>query len=131
MEFPTPYLQSIALHPSGFYMAVAFIDHVFVYHLEQNKIHEYRKIEFKNCHILKFSNLGHLLACVNYNQIQIYNSYSLDAPKISTTPSSNVNSIYNIEFNEDDTSMCLVCRDGFLQQYDLGDLSKSLEKRGE
>jgi len=93
-------------------LAVGFIDQVCVYHLEQGQIREYRKLDIKNCHTLKFSNGGHLLACVNMNQIQLYHSYILDPPKVSATRSSNVNSI---EFNEDDTSICVVCRDGFLQ----------------
>ena len=61
------YLQSIALHPSGFYLAVASIESVCVYHLLQGSIREYRKLDIKNCHTLKFSNGGHMLACVNMN----------------------------------------------------------------
>lgn len=52
------YLQSLALHPSGFYLAVAFIDKVKIYHLLDTEIREYRVLDLKNCHKIKFSNGG-------------------------------------------------------------------------
>lgn len=35
------YLQSIAIHPSGFYMAIGFMDKVKIYHLIQSDLREF------------------------------------------------------------------------------------------
>jgi WD40 repeat protein len=75
------YLQSIALHPSGFYLAIGFIDKVKIYHLMQSEIRMYKSLDIKNCHTMKFSNGGQLLACVDLKDISIFNSYTLDKPK--------------------------------------------------
>jgi WD40 repeat protein len=52
------YLRCIALHPSGFYMAIGFSDKVKVYHLLKTDIREYRSLDIKNCNILRFSKGG-------------------------------------------------------------------------
>ena len=96
------YLQSLALHPSGFYMAIGFIDKVKIYHLMQSELREYRSLDVKNCHTMKFSNGGQLLACCDFKDIHVYNSYTLDKQieKKQPLPSNQVN---NIDFNENDT----------------------------
>ena len=92
-------MQSIALHPSGFYMAIGFIDKVKVYHLMQSEIREYRSLDIKNCHTMKFSNGGQLLACCDYKDLHVFNSYTLDRytdKKDTKLPSTQVN---YIDFN--------------------------------
>lgn len=66
------YLQSIALHPSGFYMAIGFIDKVKIYHLMQAELREFQVLDIKNCHIMKFSNGGQILACVDIKDISLF-----------------------------------------------------------
>ena len=119
------YLQSIALHPSGFYMAIGFIDKVKIYHLMQSEIRMYKSLDIKNCHTMKFSNGGQLLACVDLKDISIFNSYTLDKPKKQPGPSGQVS---NIDFNDNDTLLTVVSRDGFIQKYDL---TKGAAKTGE
>ena len=119
------YLQSIALHPSGFYLAIGFIDKVKIYHLMQSEIRMYKALDIKNCHTMKFSNGGQLLACVDLKDISIFNSYTLDKPKKQPGPSSQVS---NIDFNDNDTLLTVVSRDGFIQKYDL---TKGAAKTGE
>ena len=119
------YLQSIALHPSGIYLAIGFIDKVKIYHLMQSEIRLYRSLDIKNCHVMKFSNGGQLLACVDLKDISIFNSYTLDKPKKTPGPS---NMVSNIDFNDNDTLLTVVSKDGFIQKYDL---LKNAAKTGE
>jgi len=105
------YLQSVALHPSGFYMAIAFFDKVKIFHLLDSEIREYRSLDIKNCHKVKFSNGGQYLACVDLKDISVFYSYTLDKPRKMPCPSSHVN---NLEFNAADTIISVVSKDGFV-----------------
>ena len=118
------YLQSVALHPSGFYMAIAFIDKVKIYHLLDDQYREYRVLDIKNCHSVKFSNGGQYLACVDLKEISIYYSYTLEKPRKMPCPSAHVN---NLAFNYNDTQISCVSKDGFVQKYDLNKFIKTGE----
>jgi len=51
-------LLSVALHPSGYYMAAGFIDRVIIMHILHEELLEFRTLEIKNCNKMKFSNGG-------------------------------------------------------------------------
>ena len=110
------YLQSIALHPSGFYLAIACIGGVKIYHLMEPEIREYRSLECKGCHTVKFSNGGQLLACIDPQHIGIYHAYTLE--RLNRLPGRHA-SIRNLDFNENDTVIAVVSWDGFIQKYEL------------
>ena len=104
------YLQSIAIHPSGFYLAISFIDKVKIYHLLDSDIREYRVLDIKNQHLIKFSNGGQYLACVDQKDISIYYSYTLEKPKkTSCSPE-----ISNLDFNENDTVLTISSKKGYI-----------------
>ena len=58
-------LISIAIHPSGYYMAASFIDKIRIYHILHDEFKDYQSIDIRYCKILKFSNGGHVFACVD------------------------------------------------------------------
>lgn len=58
-------LLSIALHPSGYYMAAGFIDRVRIMHILQDELRDFRSLDIKNCTKMKFSNGGHYFAAVD------------------------------------------------------------------
>lgn len=60
-------LISVAMHPSGYYMAASFIDKIRVHHILHDEFKPYKSIDIRYCKILKFSSGGHLLACVDEN----------------------------------------------------------------
>ena len=97
-------------------MAIGFIDKVKIYHLLENDIREYRVLDIKSCHNLKFSNGGHYLACIDLKDLSIFYSFSLEKPRKMPCPNSLVS---NLDFNENDTIVTVVSRDGFIQKYDL------------
>ena len=60
-------LISVAIHPSGYYMAASFIDKIRVHHILHDEFKHYENIDIKNCKLMKFSNGGHIFACVSKN----------------------------------------------------------------
>jgi len=42
-------LISVAMHPSGYYMAASFIDKIRMYHILHDELRHYKNIEIKNC----------------------------------------------------------------------------------
>ena len=60
---------------------------------------------------MKFSNGGHILACIDIKEISLFHSFALDKPKKLACPSKDV---MQIDFNKDDTQIAVVSKDGFV-----------------
>ena len=75
---------SLALHPSGYYMAVGFSDRLEIFHICSEELRTFRKILVKNATCMKFSRGGHMLAVAyprpnqSHYYINLYNSYTLE-----------------------------------------------------
>jgi hypothetical protein len=54
------------LHPSGFYLAVALIDHIKIYHLMHDELRLFHTHEIKQVKKLKFSNGGQILVAADH-----------------------------------------------------------------
>ena len=106
------YLHSIALHPSGFYMAIGYNDKVKIYHLLQSDIREYRVLDIKNCHSMKFSKGGQFLACIDLKDVHIFYSFTLE--KVGNKIACPSYQVSNLDFNENDTVLTVCSRDGFI-----------------
>ena len=78
-------------------------------------IREYRVLDIKNQHLIKFSKGGQYLACVDQKDISIYFSYTLEKPK-KYSHSGNISSL---DFNDDDTIFTISSEQGYIQKYDL------------
>jgi hypothetical protein len=48
-------LISVAIHPSGYYLAASFIDRIRMYHILHDELRQYKNVELKNCSKMKFS----------------------------------------------------------------------------
>ena len=55
---------SIAMHPSGYYMAAGFIDKVRVMHILDDELRDFRSLEHRNVSRMSFSNGGQYLVIV-------------------------------------------------------------------
>ena len=58
-------LQFVAFHPTGFYMAVSFINKLRFYHVLQVKLRLYREVDLKKCTYMSFSVGGQFLAAAH------------------------------------------------------------------
>ena len=122
-------ILSLALHPTGYYIAMSNEDMIWFFFVcfkqltfygtdqidcNKDKINEKRK----NCHILKFSNGGHILVAGNIeNNIFVINSYSrqvLNCFKINIE-----GKINDIIFSEDDVFIYIICSDGSIIEINL------------
>ena len=72
---------TIAFHPSGLHLLVALQDKILMCNVLSNQIDGPRQIPIKGCNEIRFSNGGHLFACVqNEKNVHIFNFYTGDSP---------------------------------------------------
>ena len=71
-------LISVAIHPSGYYMAASFIDKIRLYHILHDEFKHYKALDVRLCKVMKFSQGGNIFACVDNRNIIFYNSYTLE-----------------------------------------------------
>ena len=70
-------------------------------HILNDQLRDYKTIEIKSCKKMKFSNGGHILACVDYKDIHLYSSYTLEPiAKLKCTFAAKMS---DISFNDNDT----------------------------
>jgi len=62
-------LISVAIHPSGYYLAASFIDKIRLYHILHDELRHYKNIEARNCSKMKFSAGGHLFVAIDTKNI--------------------------------------------------------------
>lgn len=75
-------LLSVAFHPSGYYLAISFVDKVRLFHLLFDELRSFREVNTPNANVLKFSNGGHLLSIGSGQTIFIYKAYTLQLIQI-------------------------------------------------
>lgn len=110
-------LTSCALHPSGYYMAVALNDQIRLYHILHPDLKQFNQYDLKNTKQIKFSSGGQYL-CVIESKVHIFNTYTLERVRILQIPP---NSMSTIHFNFNDSRIVFISAEGQLQNYDLGE----------
>lgn len=109
-------LKSIAIHPSGYYMAASFIDKIRIYHILHDELRAYKTLEVKNCSLMRFNPGGNYFFVADGKNLQIYNSYTLlKVHQLKTT----TEGIADIVFGERDSQFALITPDGFIGKYRL------------
>ncbi len=51
-------LLTVAMHPTGYYLAAGFQDKIWLYHILHNGIWPFKNIDLRNCSKLRFSRGG-------------------------------------------------------------------------
>jgi hypothetical protein len=109
-------LISVAIHPSGYYLATACIDRIRVSHILHDELRNFRDIEIKNCQKMKFSTGGHYFMAADFKCIYVYNAYTLEKlHQIKITPKG----IEEFIFGERDLSFAAVTLDGYIGRWRL------------
>lgn len=107
-------LKSVAIHPSGYYLAASFIDKIRLYHILHDELRHYRSLEIKSSNLMRFNSGGNFLFIVDQKNVLIYNAYTLvKLHQIRCTSES----VTDIVFGDRDSSFALITPDGFLGRY--------------
>ena len=118
-------LKSIAIHPSGYYLAASFIDKIRLYHILHDELRAYKTLEVKNCQRMRFNPGGNFFFVVDGKNVIIYNAYTLQRlHHIKATPEG----VSDIVFGERDSCFAIVTPDGFLGRYRLPNFSVIKER---
>ena len=134
-------ILSIALHPKGYYLAMSNEEMIWFFIVcykklkfcgnEQikmnNSLAKKKNITNKrnNCHILKFSNRGHILVAGNIdNYVFIVKSYTREVLNYFNLDS--VGKINDFAFSDDDNLIFVICSDGAIFEIDLVNQSNKL-----
>ena len=127
-------ILSLALHPSGYYLAMSNEEMIWFFFICYKKLKFYgtEKIKMSNslvkeknttnkrndCHILKFANGGHVLVAGNIdNFIFIIKSYSREV--LNTIKLDSNGKINDIVFSYDDNLIYVTCSDGAIFEINL------------
>ncbi len=113
----------VAIHPNGYYIAVSDIEMIRFFHLCYKELRFYNNDVIgndnpkSNCHLIKFSHGGHILAAVSGKIIYIVKSFTRETVKIFKT--NHTGTIKSIVFHESDNYLYSVGSDGLVVEYNL------------
>ena len=116
-------ILAVAMHPNGYYVAVSDKEMIRFFHLCYKELRYYNnelsqnEISHSDCHLLKFSFGGHVLAAVSGRQLYIIKSYTRETLKIFDTP--HTSKIESVFFHEQDHYVYTVGSDGMIVEYNL------------
>ena len=83
-------LLTVAMHPTGYYLAAGFQDKIRLYHILHNGIRPFKNIDLRNCSKLRFSRGGQWFAAADNKFLYLYNSYTLQRLMHDKLTSANV-----------------------------------------
>jgi len=116
-------IMSVSIHPNGYYLAVSDKEMIRFFHLCYKELRFYNndvvsnETSKSNCHLLKFSNGGHILAAVSGKILYIIRSYSRETVKEFKTP--HIAHIKQIIFHDLDHYVYTVDSNGVIVEYNL------------
>ncbi len=69
-------LVSVSLHPSGYQLAITFIDKVAIHHILNDDLQQTYSIDMRGVYLAKYSTGGQYFFAVERSNIHIYNAYT-------------------------------------------------------
>ena len=67
---------SVSIHPTGLYIAVGFTDKIKLMSILLDDMVTTREFHIRSCTCMKFAEGGHLLACANGANVQVFSTYT-------------------------------------------------------
>ena len=116
-------ILAVAIHPNGYYIAISDKEMIRFFHLCYKELRFYNNDSTANdnshpeCHLLKFSHGGHLLAAVSGKQIHVLRSYTRETIKTFDSPHNT--KIEKVFFHEQDHFIYTLGSDGMICEYNL------------
>ena len=110
---------TVAFHPSGLHLVVALQDKINMCNVLSNQIGVFKVIQIKGCNEIKFSNGGHMFACVTgNNQINVYNFWTGECSERMQFVG-HMGRIMSIDWFANDMGFVTCGQDGNIFFYDL------------
>uniref|UniRef100_A0A1Q3G5C9 Putative golgin subfamily protein n=1 Tax=Culex tarsalis TaxID=7177 RepID=A0A1Q3G5C9_CULTA len=119
----------IALHPSGFFAAVGFIDLLRLMQIQLDDLKVTKAFNFPNCTQLKFSNLGHLLAAAHGKIISLICIFTFEV--VQTLKGHN-GTILSLSWSTDDAILASGGNDGAIYKWNVvtGERMEEIVQKG-
>jgi WD40 repeat protein len=109
-------LVSVALHPSGYQLAITFIDKVAIHHILNDDLLQTNQIETRGVYFSKYSSGGQYFFAVERSNLFVYNAYTF--VKIQTLRV-DTQKVLNIVFSQYDRAFAVLGADGWIGRYAL------------
>lgn len=109
-------LLCVAMHPTGYYIAVGFEEKIRMFHILYDDLRFFRDINIKNASSLKFSHGGNFLATASHKAVIVYDTYSMVLIANYNAHTSQVN---DIAWSKNDTKLVSVGSDGGIYEYQI------------
>uniref|UniRef100_A0A182NUB5 WD_REPEATS_REGION domain-containing protein n=1 Tax=Anopheles dirus TaxID=7168 RepID=A0A182NUB5_9DIPT len=106
----------IALHPSGFFAAVGFIDLLRLLQIQLDDLKETKSFNLASCTQLQFSNQGHLLAAAHGKMITLICIFTFE---IVQTLKGHNGSILSLAWSTDDAALVSGGNDGAIYKWNV------------
>ncbi|XP_058125091.1 cilia- and flagella-associated protein 57 [Anopheles ziemanni] len=106
----------IALHPSGFFAAVGFIDLLRLLQIQLDDLKETKSFNLANCTQLQFSNQGHLLAAAHGKSITLICIFTFE---IVQTLRGHNGAILSLSWSTDDAILASGGNDGAIYKWNV------------
>jgi len=118
-------ILAVAIHPNGYYIAVSDREMIRFFHLCYKELRFYNNDVVNNenpkanCHLLRFSHGGNLLAAVSGKTLFVIRAYTRETLRVFR--SNHTGQIKNIVFHETDYFVYTIGNDGMIIEYNLFD----------
>jgi len=114
-------LTAVAIHPSGYQLAIAFIDKILIHHIMNDDLKKTSQIELCSVNIIKYSTGGQYLFVVERCNVVVYNAYTfqkVEQVRVDTAK------VLGLVFAQHDRAFAVVGQDGFIGRYALPSFKK-------
>lgn len=115
-------ILSMAMHPSGLHMIIAFTDSLRVFNIYEKDLCEYKRLSIRNCAACRFSHGGQYFAVANSTIIHVYYAYTCELLGHLRGHNSKVRSLSFVP--PDDTRLISSGADGAVFEFSLCDFHK-------
>ena len=69
-------LVTAAIHPSGYQLAISFIDKIWIHHIIHDELRQIKSLDVKNATLIRYSRGGQYFFAVEKQWIYVFNSYT-------------------------------------------------------
>ncbi|ETN23157.1 hypothetical protein PPTG_02819 [Phytophthora nicotianae INRA-310] len=107
---------TIAVHPSGFQLVVAFKERVRIFQLLQENLRQVKELATKACRFVRYAHGGHLFACASGLTVTTFRTYTFEAVH---TFSGHIGAVRCLSWSRDDIYLFSAAHDGAIYRWDI------------